>query len=69
MRGCTLTMSTPPLCFFLYFRFARALWMPARWGLYAVVALLHAGYALNLIWAAKVMGALRRAMKGHSQTE
>jgi len=38
-------------------------WQPAHWGLYVVIALLHVGYALNLLWASKVVGAARRAMK------
>jgi len=47
---------------------ARDLWRPAHWGLYVVIALVHAGYALNLVWASKVVGAARRAMKsGHRE--
>ena len=42
----------------------RALWRPAKWGLYAVIGGVHAGYALNLFWSKTVIGNLIRAARG-----
>lgn len=41
---------------------ARNIWLKFPMGIYLVVAGLHLGFALNLFWAKKVLGALRRAM-------
>jgi hypothetical protein len=40
----------------------RALWAPARRGLYAVIAGVHAGLALNLFWGVTVAKNLAKAV-------
>ena len=44
-----------------------ALWANERWGLKAVVAGCHAGFALNLFWSRSVLAALGRAMSGKKE--
>lgn len=41
----------------------RDAWWPAGAGLHAVVVGLHAGFALNAVWARSVVGALLRAVR------
>ena len=48
----------------------RAMWLPAKTGLYFVIAGVHAGFALNLVWSAAVANNLRKALsKGASKLD
>ena len=40
----------------------RALWLPAKRGLYLVIAGVHAGFGLNLMWGVTVAANLRKAL-------
>mmetsp|Transcript_20913 Transcript_20913/g.47922 ORF Transcript_20913/g.47922 Transcript_20913/m.47922 type:complete len:1441 (-) Transcript_20913:534-4856(-) len=42
----------------------RALWLPAKVGLYYVIAGVHAGFALNLFWSTTVASNLLKALRG-----